>query len=64
MPIKGKLRYMQESPQGVIIRVDDDVYRMLSRRRGPGQSFNDVLRQQFGLPRRTKWLRRPRHAPR
>jgi len=58
------LRSVQESPQGVIIRVDDDVYRMLSRRRGPGQSFNDVLRRQFGLPQRAKWMRRPRHAPR
>ena len=58
------LRSVQESPQGVIIRVDDDVYRMLSRRRGPGQSFNDVLRRQFGLPRKAKWMRRPRHAPR
>ena len=57
-------RSVQESPQGVIIRVDDDVYRMLSRRRGPGQSFNDVLRRQFGLPRKAKWTRRPRHAPR
>jgi negative regulator of replication initiation len=58
------LRSVQESPQGLIIRVDDDVYRMLSRRRGPGQSFNDVLRRQFGLPWRAKWMRRPRHAPR
>ncbi len=41
----------------VIIRVDDDVYWMLSRRRGPGQSFNDVLRRQFGLPRKVKWTR-------
>ena len=57
------LRSVQESPQGVIIRVDDDVYRMLSRRRGPGQSFNDVLRRQFGLPRKTKWMCRSGHAP-
>ena len=57
-------RSVQESPQGVIIRVDDDVYRMLSRRRGPGQSFNDVLRRQFGLSQRRKWVWRPRHAPR
>jgi len=62
MPPKGKLKSVQETPQGVIIRVDDDVYRMLSRRRGPGQSFNDVLRQQFGLPRKAKWVRRPGHA--
>ena len=64
MPIKGRLRSAQESPQGVIIRVDDDVYRMLSLRRGPGRSFNDVLRRLFGMPRRVKWMRRPRHAPR
>lgn len=58
------LRSVQESPQGLIIRVDDDIYRMLSRRRGPGQSFNDVLRRQFGLPRKAKWMRRSGHAPR
>ena len=64
MPPKGRLRSMQECPQGVIIRVDDDVYRMLSRRRGPGQSFNDVLRRQFGLPRKAKWVRSQDHAAR
>ena len=63
MPSKT-LRSVQESLQSVIIRVDDDVYRTLSRRRGPGQSFNDVLRRQFELPRKVKWVRRPRHAPR
>ena len=58
------LRAVQESPESVVIRVDDDVYRSLSRRRRPGQSFNDVLRRQFGLPRKTKWVRRPGHAAR
>ena len=58
------LRVVQESPDGIVIRVDDEVYRMLSRRRGPGQSFNDVLRRQFGLPRKAKWVRRPCHAVR
>lgn len=58
------IRAVQESPESVVIRVDDDVYRMLSRRRRPGQSFNDVLRKQFGLPRKTKWVRRPGHAAR
>jgi len=58
------LRAVQESPESVVIRVDDDVYRMLSRRRGPGQSFNDVLRRQFGLSRKAKWVRRPGHAAR
>ena len=52
------IRAVQESPESVVIRVDDDVYRMLSRRRGPGQSFNDVLRRQFGLPRKAKWARK------
>jgi len=64
MPIKGRRRSAQEPLQGMIVRVDDDVYRMLSRRRGSGQSFNDVLRRQFGLPRKAKWMRRPQHAPR
>ena len=58
------LRAVQESPESVVIRVDDDVYRSLSRKRGPGQSFNDVLRRQFGLPRKAKWVRRPGHAAR
>jgi len=58
------IRAVQESPESVVIRVDNDVYRMLSRQRGPGQSFNDVLRRQFGLPRKAKWVRRPGHAPR
>ena len=58
------IRAVQESPESVVIRVDDDVYRMLSHRRGPGQSFNDVLRRQFGLPRKAKWVRRPGHAAR
>ncbi len=56
------IRAVQESPESVVLRVDDDVYRMLSRRRGPGQSFNDVLRRQFGLPRKAKWVRRQGHA--
>ena len=58
------IRAVQESPESVVIRVDDDVYRSLSRKRGPGQSFNDVLRRQFGLPRKAKWVRRPGHAAR
>jgi len=58
------IRAVQESPESVVIRVDDDVYRMLSHQRGPGQSFNDVLRRQFRLPRKTKWVRRPGHAAR
>ena len=56
------LRVVQESPDGIVIRVDDEVYRMLSRRRGPGQSFNDVLRRQFGLPRKAKWARKQREG--
>ena len=64
MPPNGKLQSVQESDTGVVIRIDDELYRTLSRQRGPGQSFNDVLRRQFGLPRKLKWLRRPRHAAR
>mgnify|MGYP001593394704 CR=1 FL=1 len=49
---------VQQGHRGIIIRVDDQVYRTLSRRRGPGRSFNDVLRRLFGLPFREKWIRR------
>ena len=51
------LRSAQRGPGGIIIRVDTQVYRSLSRRRGPGRSFNDVLRRLFGLPRKAKWIR-------
>ena len=64
MPPNGKLKSVQESETGVVIRIDDELYRTLSRRRGPGQSFNDVLRRQFGLPRKAKWVRRAGHAAR
>ncbi len=52
------LRSVQQGLHGIIIRVDDQVYRALSRRRGPGRSFNDVLRRLFSLPYREKWIRR------
>ena len=52
------LKSAQQGPGGIIIRVDDQVYRALSRRRGPGRSFNDVLRRLFCLPRKAKWIRK------
>ncbi len=52
------LKSAQRGPHGIIIRVDDQVYQTLSRRRGPGRSFNDVLRRLFGLPRKAKWIRK------
>lgn len=52
------LRSVQRGDHGIIIRVDGQVYRALSKRRGPGRSFNDVLRRLFGLPRKAKWIRR------
>lgn len=57
MPPNGPRRSVQESNAGVVIRIDEEVYRTLSRRRGPGKSFNDVLRRLFGMPRRVKWIR-------
>ncbi len=45
-------------PQGIIIRVDEQVYRTLSRKRRAGWSFDDVLREIFGFPRREKWVRK------
>ena len=51
------LKSAQQGPHGIILRVDDQVYRALSKRRGPGRSFNDVLRRLFGLPRKAKWIR-------
>jgi len=51
------LKSVQRGPGGIIIRVDTQVYRALSKRRGPGRSFNDVLRRLFGLPRKAKWIR-------
>ena len=52
------LKSVQRGPGGIIIRVDTQVYRVLSKRRGPGRSFNDVLRRLFGLPRKAKWIRK------
>jgi len=52
------LKSAQQGHRGIIIRVDDQVYRTLSKWRGPGRSFNDVLRRLFGLPRKAKWIRR------
>ena len=52
------LKSVQRGPGGIIIRVDTQVYRALSKRRGPGRSFNDVLRRLFGLPRKAKWIRK------
>lgn len=52
------LKSVQKGPHGVVVRVDDQVYRTLSRRRGAGRSFNDVLRRFFGLQRRKKWIRK------
>ncbi len=54
------MKSVQEGPHGIIIRIADDIYRALSTRRGPGQSFNDVLRRQLGLSRKGKWIRRRR----
>ena len=52
------LRSVQRGAHGIIIRVDTQVYRTLSKRREPGWSFNDVLRRLFGLPRKAKWIRK------
>jgi len=50
-------RSVQRGTHGIIIRVDTRVYQALSKRRGPGRSFNDVLRRLFGLPHKMKWIR-------
>ena len=52
------MKSVQEDAHGIIIRVDEEVYRRLSKRRGPGQSFNDVLRRWFRMPRKMKWNRK------
>lgn len=56
--MKVALKSVQEGPYGIIIRVDKQIYRTLSRKRGPGRSFNDALRRVLGLPRKAKWIRR------
>jgi len=40
--------------QGKVIMVTDDVYEALSVKKGLVDSYNDVLRREFGLPPKQK----------